>query len=544
MRKALFLVFFFLFSINLVYALDCQYKDTEFYQELGTWLYGPDDSYFGEPLILKDFVGGYMNIGGCNPPSFVVYNPYDFGVIVNVSYTSFHPAINWAYPKREQKHTLSITIPPYSEQKLTGVCMDIGGSNIPNESISYVFDEPTNLVFKKGTRTSEREVCEKCGDALCLEEGAACQLDSQCGSNICSITKSCSKTKVTPCPGTTENCNDELCLEPSIKNKNEPYKCEWECISGRGENGTCIWSLEEEGKALWWNDLWNKVKRTIIVIIILAGLSLVGYFLLWKKVRPTVKKYHESKRGLVEIEEEVANLIIVKKDIEESLIFLSSELKSLQEDKKVSEGKIRRLKEKIRKAGKEAKEKLEKKLGESERIQDLRINRINEKEKEILKKKSQVNVEMNKLSNALSKRDDLARRSQVNTQKEIDAALEKYRREYSEEIIEYDKPSGYLVFSNNRKERLHRYRYRKMYWLGSGYFVHHIDKDKLNNEYWNLIALTPEEHKKVEHGKFFFKDWKQGIEILKKRVPGIKRRFHKEIRKKIKGYIKEPPRYV
>ena len=48
--------------------------------------------------------------------------------------------------------------------------------------------------------------------------------------------------------------------------------------------------------------------------------------------------------------------------------------------------------------------------------------------------------------------------------------------------------------------------------------MHHIDNDKLNNEIWNLLSLSEEEHKKLNHARIDFGNWGSGIEQLKEQL--------------------------
>ena len=522
MEKLLFILLFLVLITNIS-ALDCQYTEMEPYEEFEFGLYDSSGDFVGPPLEFKDFVGGSMNIQGCNPPSFKIYNPLDNKITLNISYmASWNTAFGSSSPS--YRSTISINKNSNSE-KIQGSCPDLGGGSILEESINYLIVSPEIMTLENELVKKQRDVCKVCPSGKqCLDDGVSCEFDNECGAGICNPNNKCGSFE-NGCSGGTHLCGDK-CLLPSIKQTNEAYSCEFECESQRGNGDVCILGEDQEA-------FWTRIKNIFFGVLILAGLSLIGYFILWKKVKPTVKKYDESKKGLEEVEKEVKKLEGDKKRLEGDLIFLNSELKSLEDDKKDSEERMINLRKKIKKAGEEAKEKLEEKLEEAERIQKLRIDRIKEKEKEINSKKLKVNSDKNKLSKALSERNRLAEQSIINTQKEVDASLKKYQREYSRQTIKYDNERNYFVFSSNN-EPLHRYRYRKMYNLGEGYKVHHIDKNKLNNEYWNLIALTKEEHDKIEHGSFFFKDWGRGILELKRRIPEIERRFHKEIKKKLK----------
>ena len=157
----------------------------------------------------------------------------------------------------------------------------------------------------------------------------------------------------------------------------------------------------------------------------------------------------------------------------------------------------------------EAKRILEEKLKEEEEKQKDRINSI-QKEKDELNKKQE---ELKK------KREGIKKASGTLLKDKIKAALEKYSYNNRYNNLYYDKNSGYIKFNNHNKEDkyLHRYLYRSVYgyYIPKGHHVHHIDVDKLNNDAYNLIALSGDKHRRLNHGKIQpMGDWKKGIHEL------------------------------
>jgi hypothetical protein len=66
-------------------------------------------------------------------------------------------------------------------------------------------------------------------------------------------------------------------------------------------------------------------------------------------------------------------------------------------------------------------------------------------------------------------------------------------------------------------EFLHRYIYKSFYDnFNEVNEVHHIDANHYNNEIWNLIELSTDQHKKIKHAKILYGDWISGINELKR----------------------------
>ncbi|MFH0875414.1 MAG: HNH endonuclease [archaeon] len=92
----------------------------------------------------------------------------------------------------------------------------------------------------------------------------------------------------------------------------------------------------------------------------------------------------------------------------------------------------------------------------------------------------------------------------------------------------------YLRFKSDN-EFLHRYIYRSFY----GQFdesneIHHIDANHYNNEIWNLIELSHDNHKKLKHARITYGDWMSGIEELRK-IGLSDKDFPKEVIKKLRN---------
>jgi hypothetical protein len=523
MKKQLLLFFFLgLFLINSVLALDCQYTETENYDIFEEGLYSLNGDYIGAPLEFEDFVGGSMNIQGCNPPSFKVYNPTDKNLILNISYQT-----SWstAFGARSANHQTTISISKYSSSdKLQGSCPDLGSGSISQESIKYTIFEPEEILLKNEKVTKQRDICKLCGNEICLNDGASCNPlydDSKCGSGICNIAGFCGSQKIVDCPNGKLNCQDKICLESSTKEEGESYMCSFECKSDRFDNGTCLKSslvLQEE------KDKRNKnfiIFGVLVLIVLSAG---VGYFAFFKRKKEEKIKNQilEEKNALLE---EIDNLKKDKENLQSSIKSLNSEIENINLLMEKGKEKINSLKKEIKDTEGKVKEELEKRLKFEEQKQKDRISKL-KKQREKLEEEQEKIITIEK---------DLGSKKlkfeKENKEFFIKKALDKHKQRYPN--VYYDKETGYIKFSSQGNEPLHRYLYKKIDKNLSGKEVHHIDADKLNNENSNLVSIPYEKHKKLNHLLIDFKDWESGIRQLKEQLGMEDSDFPEHIQKEI-----------
>ncbi|MBU0760790.1 MAG: HNH endonuclease, partial [Nanoarchaeota archaeon] len=428
----LFMSIFFYFFLSYVSALECQYKVNETYQEFGNYLFDSNGDYFGEPLILKDFVSEYMNLEGCSPvPSFKIYNQYDFPVNLHIVYTLFHPRINTYYPESERKMESEIEIAPYSEERIDSTCLDIGTNQILEESISYTITGEKELILKKGNRQMQREICKICPSGKqCLNDNSLCNSDNECGSLICNIAGFCGNTKVMTCPNGLMNCNNQSCLYPSIKESGEGYSCVWECKSGSGKSGICERDFRE---------------NLIFLVFILIGLGIGLYFIFKSFYKKSWEK--EESRIIKEAEEKAEEIISSAKN----------KLKRLSDEIEKSE-KLKTEINSLKRGSIEAR-KIKKELEETnESIQ-----------KERIRQKEEIDNTLEAYGKRYGHRFVLDNKGYIRFAKGfISAGI-----------------GGYL----------HRWIYKNAHGkINDGYEIHHKDFNKFNNEINNLEELTPKEH--------------------------------------------------
>lgn len=509
MNRLFCFLFLSIFLTNFVFALDCQYTETENYEVFEEGLYNLDGEYMGYPLEFKDFLSGRMNIRGCNRPSFKVYNPNDKDIVLNISYQT-----SWsnAFGTRSRTHQTTIALNKYSlSDKIEGSCLDIGSGSISPESIKYTIFEPEEIVLRMEKVTKQREICKLCLNEICLNDGAFCNPlydDEKCGSGICNIAGFCGHQKIVECPLGKLNCQDKICLKPSTKEEGESYMCSFECKSDRFENGICLKSslvLQQE------RDERNKnfiIFGVIVLIILSIGVGYLGVY----RWRETEKRRKKAEKEIEELLEKIDSLQKEKSDLQSSIKNLNSKIKKGKE-------KIISLKKDIKNSKGKAKEQLEKNLKYEEQKQKNRLSKLKEEEGKI------ITLEKDLASKKL-------KFNKENKEFLIKKALDKYKQRYDD--IFYDKKDGYIKFSNNG-DFLHRFIYRRKFDKDlRNKAVHHIDADKLNNEDWNLIALPYEEHKRLNHTLIDFRDWASGIKQLKEQLCMKDSDFPQHIQKKIR----------
>jgi len=560
MNKRLFFIFLFgIFIISFVSPLNCTYTEIEKFQELKLGIYEPNGDFFGEPLILKDFVSTYCGFSCGGKASFIIENQYSQEMHINLSALLLKPGLP-AYPEAKSNIIQEIILPAYGEYKIEASAIGVGTNYFPNESISYTFIN-SSLILKKEMRQSEREVCSgqedgtnctsdsQCGSGICsgmgicsksrddcapyglslcnkkcvsreiklfgepascdfecksgfiefgkcktcdggecFKEGASCERSTQCGSGTCNANGECGS--FTGCKGNTSFCNvTNKCTLPSIKKEKEAYSCDFECISQRGNGEVCIWSLEKEA-------FWSKTKNIFFVILIFAGILWISYFIIWKRFYPLIKNWVEAKRELGNLQKEIEIDKESLQDLNEKIGKSAVEIESLKEEIKQSQGI----------AKKRLEEELEKQLvKQAERISEIKLKDTElEKDEERLLEKEM----------GIQKRNEIADEEIKATKKEIEAVIEKYGVLYGKKRIFYDGQSGYLKFADGNSP-LHRYIYKNKFGMKYDSEIHHIDNKKLNNGVTNLIELSAEQHRKINHGKIIVGDWFSGIRAIK-----------------------------
>lgn len=562
MKKIMLFTFLFSFIILFVFASvsACQYKDTEPYQEFGTWLYYNDSGeFFGDSLYSFDYLGGYGNLDGPCPYSFKVKNPFSYEISLTVIYRVYAPALQYFHGEVNEERQESLTLKEYSEGKISGTSVGVGGCGVIQNETAYIITSPNVLISKKGYITKQREICRICPNGRqCLDDGSSCNSKSDCGSNMCNINKKCGvigSPFLVSCSDGKMNCNNQDCLTPAVKRSEESYSCEWECAPGTiACNGICrtvsVKNLSQEyyckeecisqagdGKVCVKNgeqlkqDADRRKRNWIIFGIIAIIFTSIGVWFFAIEKRGRVKQESEA------LKSKVKDLKTEENNLENSIRVSNEKIRELEIEKEKRKIEIADLQEMIKSSKGEAKQKYEKALlrlreknTETENKLKIQRNRLIEEETALGKEEAEL----------------LIKKERLNTESfeaYRDEQLSIYQRKYDRAGIDisYDPKQKYFVVTYRKSKKqtsLQRYVYSSYFNLSENREVHHIDFDPLNNEIWNLIALPFGEHKRFNHGRVIEKDWVLGIEELKKQLEMKDTDFHKYIQEHLKevGY--------
>lgn len=283
------------------------------------------------------------------------------------------------------------------------------------------------------------EVCKRCNGKICLDDGVACSLDSECGHGECNIAGVCGP--FTKCASTQLNCNNETCATPSVKENGEAYSCEWECKSGIGQNGIC--------KAVDIPPSLIKIVLRIILILIL--MLFVAYFvqkIVSKRKRDLeISKVLEEQAGLKALEESEYDKISKK---------YTKKIEGAEEE-------LKRIEEKL---------------------DALKDSREEDAQKYVLVKK---------MKEAMKEELQELKRYREEREKELNTP---YVNEEGVKVIRNE--NGYEVFPDSKKVfhtwwfEVHKGRRVKKH-----HEIHHKDFDKLNNDINNLEEMLIKDHKET-----------------------------------------------
>jgi len=506
LKESILIVFFLIVLTSLNSVLSCQYTDIETYYEESEYFYY-DLRVIGENLNLDELIKVEINGFTINAT-----NRLNVPITLEIEYVRNAP---WFGVINDVK-AIKVNIEPNDFEIIedsfatTFLC----SSKCSISLRKYKMVEPNIVTSEVKSLPKTRIVCKQCVGKDCLDDNSPCSTDNQCGSSICNIAGYCGYQKIVECPNGLLNCNDQACLKPSLKKVGEAYKCSFECISDRFENGICLKSTsqiqQEEDK-----------RRTGLItfgVIALIVLSAGIWYFAFHKRKKESKKTEETKKERERLSNEILEFKKEKKHLEKKIGDFND---SINKGKK----SIKKLKKKIKNSRGIVKEKFEKGLKAEEKKQKKRFESLKRKEKSLSKKENKINW----LEDHLDGRKKEYEKESHKTY--IKKGLDKYKKRYPN--IEFDPTSGYLRFSNSG-EYLHRFIYRRKFDLKPGELIHHIDADKLNNEIWNLSALQSGLHTHFNHTKVIFQNWESGIKELKEQLNMDFSDFPEHIQKEIK----------
>lgn len=170
--KIILLLFFTIFILTPLFALDCQYTQSVFdHAETIAVPYSVDSD---DPIEEITYT-----IAGTEKAPIYFFNENDFNVDIEFDLLYYIPG---GYTGNYGPHTSHITrtiIPGTSE-------MAFGYSKGYYSKISNLIYRQNEFVYLKNKEKKVYiEICKVCGDVNCLDDGLACSINSECGSNNC-----------------------------------------------------------------------------------------------------------------------------------------------------------------------------------------------------------------------------------------------------------------------------------------------------------------------------------------------------------------------
>lgn len=533
MKRIFLFLFLGIFLINIVNALDCQYTVPVRSEIAQNYSYNGSEKFDYLFLEIREFSG----------TSFKAHNNHNQKINSTVFFIN---------NGNQDNETLEIDSLGYE-------LVDRGAlSNISFDTIRFVFEDNSLRMGTKNVSVITGEECRICSGVTCLNDGAICNPfidDLKCGSGVCNIASICGtkgSLKIVACeaygklncdnkicfsPGTKEGgeayscesecesgkgkdgvcdvqctngtltCDNRTCVNASSKNTGEPYTCLQECKSGRGKDNVCKWSITDE--VLFWS---------VCIIFVSGG---VLYFAVYKR-REEEGRAKEAKEKVQQANKDLENIEVKGKNLSKEISDLENKFNS---EKVKKESTLKELDEKL----KEQKENVQKEINywhtkkktakeEAKANYDKTIKKLENEEGLISDKIEEVRRDKITLFNSILERDKIAEKSLENTEKEKNAAVEKYGGK--EKVFVNDK--GYVQFkqdlfdSKKAGKNYHWWLYRsKLPQTPKRCHIHHIDGNKLNNEMWNLIALDEYFHEhSVKEGRIKGESWEFGLNYL------------------------------
>ena len=326
-------------------------------------------------------------------------------------------------------------------------CCPEGTGNCNNVSCvkpsSKKVNEPFYCVWECESNKGRDEICKLNDDKTSL-----CSKNSDCFSNECNFDGYCGKFGVCKENG-TQNCNNVTCVKPSNKNVGEAYNCVWECKTNNGNGKNCT------------------EKPIIIFFKLISFLVLV--FLLYRLGKSIHQK---TKGGKIIKQAKQKGGEIIKTANEDANKIKKESLKEQNRIKNETESLISKHNKEIEKINKE-KEKIKEKIKDkkllNEKLEELSVmEELNREEyiKEVKKTFAEITT---------PRPDPQANNNLVI----INPFLGGYKCFYQQGTPLENYPissllHGWVWRKHNRK------------WHRKGYHIHHIDKDKYNNNPKNL----------------------------------------------------------
>jgi len=496
MKKPLLFLIVGLFFINFVLALDCQYTDIQVLNKERTNYYINGELLESSPPFVEtqNIWDGKKSIG--------TTRNYEFYAKNNIAYKL---EVTLTYNAEGKQRSQDILLDPLGIIKIEGSY----SQDLPFFDSTSIRYDVLNINTIKVPYNEEIQICKTCPNGkLCLDDGKSCQFDNECGYGVCNAFGICGPEKGL-CPGGKkfdgENCRDtNLTI---IKNN------------------------------AWW----------IIITSVL-----VWYFAIFRrKGEEGKRKEVEKQRKDEEIRrdnarEEYGDIIKRKEEVKKEIEENNQIIENLKQEKEKIENNILSEKEKSKKKIEEIRKREEeeiKKWENKKKNKSLEAQNSIDEEIENIRRKRKKEIEATEKELEESQ---YILKSKIAENKKLFFEEEKKRKEKEETIRKIEdsrklmnefhlNKQGYRVRLNEKGyEILEDGTSFHVFWYCKnsnekqkdldGFNIHHIDGDKWNNDYSNLIKIDNFVHNDIHKYNVRWIGYRKGVEILKKyssiKLPG------------------------
>lgn len=332
MNKYLTLIFL-LFIISQIGA--CQYTQNEtIYSEVEILynlnneqiaIYGTEEIQFAD--ITKD--------------GFVVKNFLDYKIKIKVYYIGDQTI------RKNQRGESVVEIEPKSSKYVKAS----RSYSYPLRIEKYTFQENDETYSKIGTISETNEICKKCGNINCLDDGMICSYDFECGGGyciygICNNINECYNQNCN-CKENEIQCNNKTCEIIGNKKIGQMILCsEMECESYYAIDNICALTqeqIEKQEKEIEKEmrkeekEEFNQIIQNIIITSIITGIILIGIYFAYKRYKDKI--YLEIEKNKFEREQRAKGLEkYVNRFGEEMWIEIDKLSQTIENERRIIEG--------------------------------------------------------------------------------------------------------------------------------------------------------------------------------------------------------------
>ena len=231
--KALTVVLMLLFLLPSVAALDssltCQYQEKSTVMQLQTFLVDKHGQNVPSPLEAGDVT--MKQSGSPCWFSFPVTNKANLRISARYSYKLNVTDEIGTYIHED---TFGVLVDPMGTASVGRSWDDVTACSFINGSIEVKYQDSLDTSVESRKVPVEVWTCSKCNGQDCINDGLESNDPALCGGGLVENGRCAAH-----CSDGYLNCHD-ICLPVGTKDAGSTYECDFECQSGRGEDGKCI----------------------------------------------------------------------------------------------------------------------------------------------------------------------------------------------------------------------------------------------------------------------------------------------------------------